>query len=127
MTLTFKEAFCQRFDCRPENFERELLKRCLYSHAKVCWSFFDLAGGKPIRIAHQFVELIGQIRTREELRDVIDEYREDIRPHGGFLVQTLKFRVSIEKLVALYDSVCPPVLKQAEAQQELPGDFRTGL
>src|SRR3569832_2053716 len=99
MAQTFKEAFCAHFGCRPENFGREALSRSLYPQARPFWRFLDLAGGKAMFAANTFIELAGQTRTKEDLLDVINEYRDDIKPHSGFMSQMFKVRVSVERLV----------------------------
>lgn len=115
MARTFKDAFCAHFGCRPEAYQREMLARSLYPQARPFWRFLDLAGGKAMMAASTFIELAGQTQTKEDLMDVINEYRDDIKPHSGFVAQVFKIRVSVERLVALHDLV-----RKSEMQNEPP-------
>jgi len=107
MAQTFKEVFCAHFKCAPENYAREALSRSLYPQARTIWKVFDLAGGPAVRAANTFIELAGQTQSKEDLLDVITEYRDDIKPHAGFMADLFKLRVSIDRLIALHDLVRP--------------------
>jgi|GEM_PF-2700325 len=105
MAQTFKQAFCGHFHCPLEDFSREALARCLYPHARAVWKVIDLCGGHAALAATTFIDLAGQTLTKEDLLDVISEYRNDIKPHAGFLAQVFKMRVSIERVIAVHNLV----------------------
>ena len=115
MTSTFKQVFCAHFRCAPEDFNRKALARCLYPHAGFVWKILDLTGGPAVLAAYSFIELAGQTKTKEDLLDVISEYREDIKPHSGFLAQHFKVRVSIDRLIMLHD-----LIRSSPAAQSTP-------
>jgi hypothetical protein len=93
------------FQCKPEDYQRKALLQCLYPQARIFWRLLDLTGGPAVLAAYTFIEMVGQTQSREDLLDVISEYRDDIKPHSGFLAQTFKVRVSIERLMALHNII----------------------
>lgn len=105
MALPFKEAFADAFGCRPEDFPKEALKRCLYPHARAIWPLLDSAGGPAALAARAYMDLIAETRTKDELLDAIDEYRDEVRPYSGFLARRLYLRVSVERLLGLHHFV----------------------
>jgi hypothetical protein len=105
VALPFKEAFADAFGCRPDAFSQEVLKRCLYPHARVIWPLLEFAGGPAVLAAQAYMDLIAATRSKDELLDAIDEYRDEIRPHSGFLARRLYLRVSVERLLGLHHFV----------------------
>ncbi len=69
------------------------------------WRILDLAGGRAVLAANAFIQMAGQAQSKEDLLDIINEYRDDIKPHSGFFAGRWKIRVSVERLVALHDEV----------------------
>jgi hypothetical protein len=119
MAQTFKEAFCTYYRCKPEHYPREALSRCLYPQARAVWKVFELAGGPATLAANTFIELAGQTQSRDDLMDVITEYRDDIKPHAGFLADLFKLRVSIERLIALHETV-----RQTDLGKQKPPELK---
>ncbi len=105
MPLPFREAFVDCFGCRPDNFQREALNRCLYPHARVLWGLLELGGGPAILAAEAFMELITDTKDKEDLLDAVGVYRDEVRPNSGFLARRLYLRVSVERLLALHHFV----------------------
>jgi hypothetical protein len=105
MALPFKDAFADAFGCRPQDFTREALQRCLYPHARFLWGFLELSGGPPVLAAEAFMALVAQTRNKGDLLDAIAEYQDGVRPHSGFLARRLYLRVSVERLLALHHFV----------------------
>jgi len=105
MALPFREAFVDCFGCRPDDFHREALTRCLYPHARIIWGLFELGGGPAVLAAEAFMDLISETREKDELLEAIDEYRDEVRPYSGFLARRLYLRVSVERLLALHHFV----------------------
>ncbi|MDB6058224.1 MAG: hypothetical protein JWO95_2068 [Verrucomicrobiales bacterium] len=49
--------------------------------------------------------LVADTRSKDELMDAIAEYRDEVRPHSGFLARRLYLRVSVERLLAMHHFV----------------------
>lgn len=105
MALPFRDAFADAFGCSPEEFSNEALKRCLYPHARTIWPLLELAGGPPVLAGHALMDLVADTRSKEDLLDAIDVYRDEVRPSSGFLTRRLYLRVSVERLLALHHFV----------------------
>jgi hypothetical protein len=105
MAATFKDSFCACFQCKPEDFAKRALECCLYPHARATWGFLEFGGGPATLAAQAFMNLVADTRNKEELMDAVREYREDIRPHAGVLAKSLRFRVSVERLLGLHHFV----------------------
>ena len=104
---SFREAFCQRFACPAEEFEKRVLWRGLYrrslplSALVYSWNprYFDL----DVRTIRQ----LGLTRSSEEFRAEIDSFRFESRMQRGFLKRTLRLRISGKRLMQLLDEVSP--------------------
>jgi hypothetical protein len=104
---SFREAFCQRFACSPEEFEKRVLWRALYrrslplSALVYSWNqrFFDL----DLRTIRQ----LGLARSSEEFRAEIESFRFESRMQRGFLKRTLRLRISGKRLMQLLEEVAP--------------------
>lgn len=98
----FKQAFCEFYDCPPEDFLREAFLRSLYPRARPfgrLMSWFGAAEG-----LHLLAEA-GTTTSAEELLDVIKQSELDVRERGRTLAYRLKFRVSGQRLVELNSRV----------------------
>ena len=62
------------------------------------------------------MDIVAETRNKEELMDAVREYREDIRPHAGFLARNFRFRVSVERLLGLHHFV-----REAEQKRAIAG------
>ncbi|MGZ4963373.1 MAG: hypothetical protein ACXWJB_04980 [Limisphaerales bacterium] len=105
MPLTFKEAVCRHLDIRVEDYETEVIRRSLHSHARRIWPLLEIFGGKATFSSRQLVGMAANTLSREDLIDVINEYYKDFKPSAGFLFNRLKIGVSCRKLLALHDDV----------------------
>jgi hypothetical protein len=105
MALPFKDALAECFGMNPQDFSRETLKRCLYPHARAIWPLLELAGGPPVLTAQALIDLVAETRGKDELLDAMQEYRDEVRPHSGFLARRLYLRISVERLLGLHHFV----------------------
>ena len=120
MPQTFKSAFCECFNCPEDRYGYEALKRCLYPHAGKMWRFLDLAGGNAVLTANTFIQMAGQAQSKADLLDIINEYRDDLKPHSGYMATHWKIRVSVDRLVALHDEVRSELAKRKTASSSPP-------
>lgn len=91
---TFREAFCDYFHVSPENYTREAVFKCLYPHAvfffRICYPLQTVT----IIESMQFINMVGQTRTDEELEDVISDYHNDMKDRSTYLARRWNMRVS---------------------------------
>ena len=94
----FKQAFCEYFDCPPENYLREAFLRTLYPRARPLGKllfWFRAADG---------LELLDEAATAtsdDELLDIIEQNEIDARERGRTLLRRWKLRVSGKSLMKL--------------------------
>jgi hypothetical protein len=111
---TFAEAFCACYNCPPESFVKEVLFRCVYPHARRSMKFFYLIGSRTAMEASAFVGAAGNTRSKEELKDLISLFHNDVKPFSGIFVRRFKIRVSCERLLMLHSQV-----RKSEVQSDL--------
>jgi len=126
MALPFRDAFSDCFGCKAEDFSREALKRCLYTHARAIWPLLELAGGPPVLAAQAFMNLVAETKGKEELLDAIVEYRDDVRPYSGLVARRLYMRVSVERLLALHHFVREVEWKRALQRYQSTSNIYSG-
>ncbi len=94
----FKQAFCEYYDCPPEDFLREAFLRTLYPRARPFGRLMFWFGATEG--LHLLAEA-GTTTSAEELLDAIQQNELDARERGLSLVWRWKFRVSGQRLVEL--------------------------
>ncbi len=109
---TFREAFCERFDCPPEEFERRVFWRCLYRRSlPLAWLVY-LLNRSYFLPDLQTIRQLGVSRSPEEFRGELEAFRYQYRTRGGIL-RELRVRVSGKRLVTLLRELGQPVLQSA--------------
>jgi hypothetical protein len=111
---TFAEAFCACYNFPPDSFVKEALFRCIYPHARRPMKFFYLLGTRTALEASAFIGAAGNTRSKEELKDLISLFHNDVKPFSGIFVKRFRIRVSCERLLMLHSQV-----RKSEAQKEL--------
>jgi hypothetical protein len=101
MLRSFKDGFCARYRCRPEDYSEKAIAQCLYPHARTLWPVAELVGARTTFAARTLMEMAGQVSCEEDLKDVIAEYLEEVYPHVGLMGKGLKVRVSTKRLIGL--------------------------
>ena len=99
---TFAEAFCEQIGCKPEDYLREALKRCLYPWARI------LSVLPPFSVRVEDLELLeaaGGATSKEQVHELLRDYWVNLHLHGGILAKRYKLRVSGERLQKLFAQV----------------------
>jgi hypothetical protein len=105
MPASFKDAFCARFDCEPEDFQTKAISQCLYPHAQAVWPMLDLVGARTTHAATVLIEMAAETRSEDDLRSVIEQYLEEVYPKMGRVAKKTGLRVSTKRLLKLYQAV----------------------
>jgi hypothetical protein len=100
---TFKEAFCERFNCPPEQYERRLFWRCLYRHAlplAALIHWLDTEFYRDVfREDFDFIREIGTVKDEDVFQVELDRfYGRNVRDKG-WIRGTLLVRVSGKRLL----------------------------
>ena len=103
---TFKQRFCEHFDCAPRNFVKKAHKRCLQSRPTALAGLFIFFS--PPEDAALIVQA-GEMTTRSGLDDLVNDYHYRQQFTGGFLSGLLKSRISGQLLIDLFAEVSKPL------------------
>jgi hypothetical protein len=97
----FAETFCRHFNVPPDRFEKELLRKALYPHAR----YFRRLLPDYMRAADRsFVAGIGRLRRRRDLALEVAEFQRDPR-NQGFSRNRLRLRISARRMQHLVEAV----------------------
>jgi len=114
---TFRESFCERFGCPPENYEKQVFWRCLYRRSlPLAWLIY-LVRRKHFDLDLQTIRQLGVCRSPQEFRAELESFRYEYRSRGGMLRQ-IRVRVSGKRLIGLLLELGQP-LEPAAAHEKL--------
>eukprot|EP01035_Chromulina_nebulosa_P005163 gene5164-7011_t len=70
----FAARFCRHFAVPAERYEREMLRRALYPHARLAYFF---SGGEAFAADRDFVTCLGRLTRRRDLPGEAMEFHDD--------------------------------------------------
>lgn len=103
MNPTFREMYCARHGVDAAEFERRLFLDGLYPHARLILWLLHLAGPDYFAPDHEFIQAVGQLRSRRLLHGEISEFHSHPR-NRGFCRIVLRLRVSTTRVRRLVDA-----------------------
>jgi hypothetical protein len=101
---SFRESYCERFQCPAEGFENRVFWRCLYRRSLPLSLLVHLCNRKYFDLDLQTIRQLGVCRSTQEFRTELESFRYEYRMRGGFLRQ-LRVRVSGKRLMGLLREV----------------------
>ena len=115
-TPTFAEVYCRRHALPPERFERAVLARALYPHARVLAPFIRLLWPEHFAADLDLVRNTGQLCRVRDFSVEAAEFAYHPANHPG-LRQILRLRVSVQRLRHLVQATlhAPPSAPSALA------------
>jgi hypothetical protein len=96
---TLKDAFCRKFSCAPEEFERRALMVALYPHARIFTSFGGHRGER-FAVDRAVVNYCGLLRSRVDINRELGEFAQ-LPENRKFSRRFLRIRVSGRRLQRL--------------------------
>lgn len=100
----FREACCEYFNCKPEEYEQAVFWHCLYDHAeksaKILWQFSQSFFQWDIYL----VQTVANATALSEMEHELNSYRHQYRV-SGILRRKLRIRLSGQKLLDLASKV----------------------
>ena len=104
---TLKEAFCLKFSCPPEEFERKVFRAVIYPHA---WPLTLFNGHRAQRFAidRAIINYCGSLRSPKEIDAEVREYAQ-LGENRRFARRRLRIRISGRRLKRLASACFPPV------------------
>jgi hypothetical protein len=110
---TFRESFCERFSCPPENFEKRVFWRCLYRRSLPLAWLASLLHRHHFDLDMQTIRQLGVCRSPQEFRAELESFRYEYRTRGG-LLRRLRVRVSGKRLIGLLAEIGQPLESSKE-------------
>ena len=104
----FREIYCENRGITVEQYEHELVSRCLHPRAR---PFYWLLGWSHQYTSpdYEFVRNVGELRHRRGFRDEAAEYH--YHPGNiGLLRRVLRIRVSSQRLQEIFEQMMPAAL-----------------
>ena len=103
----FRDAYCQGRGMPSARYERELLSRTLYGHARCISWFLRLVKSDYFSADIEFLRSLGSLRSRRELAAEIADFQYH-PSNRTFLRRRLRLRVSAEKARRIFERHMKP-------------------
>lgn len=104
---TFRESFCERFNCPSESYEKRVFWRCLYRRSFPLSLLVYLFRREHFNLDIQTIRQLGVCRSSREFRDELEAFRYEYQMQGG-LLRSFRVRISGKRLISLLRQVVPP-------------------
>lgn len=101
---SFREHYCLQRSCKPERFEREILRRCLFRRAHLLYPWIEWFNGDFFFHERKLIERIGHERNYEDIRHDIDFYQHKFVSTSARR-GALRFRISGQRLLGIVRQV----------------------
>jgi hypothetical protein len=99
--MDFRAAFCERYRCSMEDFNRRVFWKCLYRHALPLAAFLFWTNREFFRPDLELIQSLSSTTTFSEVKAEASFIRHDQRMQSGFLRGTLRIRISGRRLADL--------------------------
>ncbi len=106
-TKTFREAFCARFACAAENYERRVFWRALHRRCLPLAALIYALAPRYFELDLQAIRQLGLATSSAEFRAEIDSFRSDYRMSRHWLKNSLRLRISGKRLMGILTDVSP--------------------
>ncbi len=98
---TFRQLYCEREGCKPEEFEERIFWHCLYRHAVPFVAMLRWLSRGSFKRDFEYLHLIGLATDANEFRRAVEALRSSSLLNDGGLRRLLRCRVSSERLMKL--------------------------
>ncbi len=98
---TFRNLFCQRFQCPLEEFEHQIFSRCLYRHALLLAGLLSKLGPGFFREDFGLIADLATASSHAEVRMELDRFRGRNLRDRNWLRKRLSLRISGERVLRL--------------------------
>jgi hypothetical protein len=118
--LTFREAYCRRFNCSSGQYLEHVFVQSLYPHARLVRPL--IACFWPDFFEEDFVSLaeLGSAESRQAFASEIGQYRTRTKSDYNPLRKLFRVRISGKRLFALWHAVSPPHSAPADRRRARP-------
>jgi hypothetical protein len=99
--LDFRSAFCKKFQCSMQDFDKRVFWKCLYRHAVPLAACLYWTKREFFQPDLELIRSLASTTTFSEVRAEASFIRHDQRMQEGFLRGTLRIRISGRRLANL--------------------------
>lgn len=93
----FREIYCERHSCKPEDFPRRVFWSCLYHHAKIFAPILLLFSYEFFSADRALITSAAEATSMKKIRDDVREYFWD-STNSGWLRRRANIRISGQRL-----------------------------
>ena len=97
----FREAFCERTGCSPDQFEQRVLRRGLHRRSLPFALLIRALRPDYYDLEFRTLRYLGDCESTSEFRAELDYYRSEYRSKGGILRKVLAVRLSGRRLMGI--------------------------
>lgn len=97
----FRNAFCERFNCRRPEFEGKVFWRCLYPHAVPIAKLIMLVDSDYFQEDFEAIRHLGNASTVADVLAEVNSLHDNYRAHSKFFREVLRIRISGKRLLRL--------------------------
>jgi|YNPBryantNP2012_1023418.scaffolds.fasta_scaffold03727_1 hypothetical protein len=105
---TFKEAFCERYQCPPDQYLRRAFQKCLYRRAVFLAPIIMLVSPAFFQVDMDVIERIGSARSWRELHAELKAFSINSRLRTRPLRSQFRLRVSGNRICKLAELLFGP-------------------
>jgi hypothetical protein len=103
--MSFAEAFCERFGCRAETYETDVLWRCLACRLSLLARLVAVTIPSFFTDDLEAIRRLGTTRSEDDFLRELDDADYVARRKGGFFRLRAGFRLSVRRLDRLQASL----------------------
>lgn len=107
MPLNFRDAYCQKYGCTPEAFEKRLFWHSLHTLAKPIAPLVLMLNRDFFQPDFEAIKHLGNSTNRLNFVSELDAFFYQNRTSKSAFRGLLKLRISGKKLMAMYQDVWP--------------------
>jgi hypothetical protein len=96
-TRDLRSVFCERYKCRPSEFEKRAFRKCLYFPAKMMAPLLLLFDQDWFERDLVFIRHLGNAKDWQQVMAELDAYHFREHLHPGYARTKLRLRVSARK------------------------------
>ena len=98
---TFAQAYCVKYDCKPDSFEKEIFNRCSPLSFRLAMKCINCFKPYFFRDDREVIRRCGKADSSSSFYDEIEDFNYVVKRDGGFLRYSLGMHVSIPKIKRL--------------------------
>jgi hypothetical protein len=116
----FRIAFCQKYRCAPEQFERAVLRRCFPWWSRLPGAVLLGLNPRIFRRELSLIARLGEAQNASQVRQELEGYAYENARDRSFRTESLGLRLSRRRFVRLMRRVLPAMSPADEGPSGVP-------